>query len=68
MLNTTFSSVDSICDMLLITTENVLKETYMTRDHKTSLKSLVYICSNGKKLHSMDQNINFSFMLETLGY
>ncbi len=35
---------------------------YVTLEHKTSLKSLVYICSNSQKHTVWAKIINFSFM------
>ncbi len=36
--------------------------TYVTLEHKTSLKSLGYICSNSQKYTAWVKIINFSFM------
>ncbi len=37
------------------------KYVYVTLDHKTSLKSLGYICRNSQKIHCMGQNYTFFF-------
>ncbi len=40
----------------------ILERTYVTLDHKTSLKSLEYICSNGQKYTVSIKIIDFSFI------
>ncbi len=40
----------------------------MTLDHKTSLKSMGYICSNSQKYTVWVKIIHFSFILKSLGY
>ncbi len=42
--------------------DSMKKNIYVTLDHKTSLKSLGYICSNSQKYIVWVKMIDFSFM------
>ncbi len=46
----------------------ILKLLYVTLDHKTSLNSLGYICSNSQKYIEWVKIIDFSFMPKSLGH
>ncbi len=47
---------------------SVIVKLYVTLEHKTSHKSLDYICSNSQKYIVLVKIIDFPFMPKSLGY